>query len=167
MNKQEAIIDDIDDDIDSEDDFEESEKRIADILVLGERIEDLPDVSLEMLEKYFQYLSQNLPDNLLLTGQESMGHFAWEEKFDFGYGSQKEYDQLRKQKASYHDKFKLLRLKNIDPSFGIIAAVSRISDNKKFDIPLADLEACDENAIEYVVLEDYSMWFVNYNGEWV
>ena len=42
-------------------------------------------------------------------------------------------------------------------------AVSRISDNKKFDIPLADLEACDENSNEHVLIEDYSMWFVNYN----
>jgi len=152
------------DDVDDVIDFEDDEKRIADILVPGQKIEDLPDVSLEMLEKYFQYLSQNVKGNLLLTGQESMGYFAWEEKFDFGYGSQKEYDQLRKQKASYHDKFKLLRLKNIDPSYGIIAAVSRISDNKKFDIPLADLEACDENTTEYMLLDDYSMWFVNYHG---
>jgi hypothetical protein len=158
VNIKEAIMDDID--------FEDDEKRIADILLPGQKIEDLPDVSLEMLEKYFQYLSMNLPNDLLLTGQESLGYFAWEEKFDFGYGSQKEYDQLRKQKASYHDKFKLLKLKNIDPGYGIIAAVSRISDNKKFDIPVVDLEACDENSTEYVLLEDYSMWFANYNGEW-
>jgi len=158
MNEEETIIDyfELDDD----------EKRIASILVPDQNIADLPDVSLEMLEKYYQYLSQKLPDNLLLTGQESLGYFAWEEKFDWGYGSEKEYDQLKKQRASYHDRFKLIELKNIDSTHGIVAAVLRINDNKKFDIPLADLEVCNENSDEYVLLEDYSMWFVNYNGEW-
>ena len=147
------------------DDFEcdDDEKRIANILVPGQKIDDLPDVSLEMLETYYQYLSQKLPLGLLLTGQESLGYFAWEEKFDWGYGSKKEYHRLKKQKASYHDKFKFIELKNIDSIYGIIAAVSRRTDHKKFDIPLADLEACDENSNEYVLLEDYSMWFVNYN----
>jgi len=153
MNKQETI-----------DDFEldEDEQRIANILVPGKKIEDLPDVSFEMLEKYYQFLSQKLPGNLLLTGQESLGYFAWEEKFDLGYGTQEEYDQLRKQNASYHDKFQLIKFKNIDSIYGIMVAVLRISDNKKFDIPLADLEACDENSNEHVLIGDYSMWFDNY-----
>jgi hypothetical protein len=155
MNKEETI-----------DHFEldDDEKRIAHILAPGQKIGALPVVSLEMLDKYYQYLSQNLPANLRLTGQESVGYFAWEEKFDFGYGSEKEYDRLRKQQASYHDKFKLICLKNIDPVYGIVVTVLRITDNKKFNIPLADLEACDGHSNEYVLIKDYSMWFVNYNG---
>lgn len=159
MNKkEEAIIDDAE--------LDDDEKRVAGILVPGQSIEDLPDVSLEMLEKYFQYLSQNLPSDLLLTGQESLGYFAWEEKFDWAYGSENEHKKLRKKRASYHDQFKLINLKSIDQNYGIIVTVSRTSDDKNFDIPLVDLEACDENSNEHVLVEDYSMWFVNYNGEW-
>lgn len=154
MNEKETTMEDFE--------LDDDERRVANILVPGQKIEDLPDVSWEMLEKYYQYLSQKLPGDLLLTGQESLGYFAWEEKFEWGYGSKKEYNQLKKQQASYHDKFKLVALQNIDPVYGIVAAVLRITDNKKFDIPLADLEACDENSNEYVLLEDYSMWFVNY-----
>lgn len=132
MNEKETTMEDFE--------LDDDERRVANILVPGQKIEDLPDVSWEMLEKYYQYLSQKLPGDLLLTGQESLGYFAWEEKFEWGYGSKKEYNQLKKQQASYHDKFKLVALQNIDPVYGIVAAVLRITDNKKFDIPLADLE---------------------------
>lgn len=56
MNEKEILIDD-----DFEpDDFEldDDEKRVANILVPGQEIEDLPDVSLEMLDKYYQYLPE-------------------------------------------------------------------------------------------------------------
>lgn len=144
------------------DGFGDDEKRIADILVSGKKIEELPDVSLETLEIYHQYLSKNLSMNFLLTGQDSFGFFSWEEKFDWGYGSQKEHDKLRKKRASYHDQFVFLGLENIDLDFGIIAQTTRITDNKKFKIPLTDLKACNENTNERALLEDYSMWFVNY-----
>jgi len=147
--------------------FEEDEKRIADILAPGQKIEDLPDVSIEMLETYYQYLARNLPCGLLLTGQDAVGYFDWEEIFDFGYGSKNEYKRLKKYKASCYDKFKLIELKNIEPSHGIVVTVSRISDNKKFNIPLADLEVWDQDSNGYVLVDDYVIWFVNYNGEWV
>ena len=143
-------------------DLDEDEKRVANILMPGQKVEELPEVTWELLEKYYQYLSEKLPAGLLLTGQESLGYFSWEERFDWGYGSPQEHEQLRKKQASYHDTFKLVRLKKIDPVYGIVVSVSRVDDYKEFDIPLADLESRKKSP-QRTLIDDYSMWFVNYN----
>ena len=45
---------------------------------------------------------------------------------------------------------------------GIVVNVKRVSDKRKFVIPLADLEAEDEKSRNYQLLNDYVVWFVNY-----
>ena len=45
---------------------------------------------------------------------------------------------------------------------GIIVDVKRVSDNRKFTIPLAELKASDEESPNYSLIEDYLTWFVNY-----
>jgi hypothetical protein len=49
-----------------------------------------------------------------------------------------------------------------DEDNGILANVCRISDKRKFTLPLEDLEVVDRTSINYQILDDYSVWFVNY-----
>jgi hypothetical protein len=120
----------------------------------------IPDVNTKTLNRYLLYLKEHLQSPCHLTGMED---FPWEEKYVFGYGSEDEYEELKKTKASYTDEFLLLKLED-DPSdfYGIMAKVRRLSDQKQFTLPLADLEATSEKSPNYELLDDYSVWFVNY-----
>ena len=44
---------------------------------------------------------------------------------------------------------------------GIFVYVQRISDKKKFVLPLADLKSTDRKSKNCQLLDDYSVWFVN------
>ena len=46
--------------------------------------------------------------------------------------------------------------------YGISVNVKRVSDKRKFTLPLADLESTDKQSNNYQLLDDYSVWFVNY-----
>ncbi|NES03817.1 MAG: hypothetical protein F6K22_13800 [Okeania sp. SIO2F4] len=112
------------------------------------------------LKKYLKYLKQNLTIPCLVTGMEE---FEWEEHYTMGPGSKKEYQKLKKTQPSYTDKFNLLKLDNkLDVEYGILAVLERTTDNRKFTLPLADLETVVEDSINAELLEDYSMWFFTY-----
>ena len=96
----------------------------------------------------------------MLTGTET---FPWEEKYFFGGGSKKEYENLKKTRASSTDKFELIELmEDIDEEYGIIAKVRRVTDKKQFELPLWDLGCTDEHSKEYELISDYSFWITNY-----
>jgi hypothetical protein len=138
-------------------DFDEQDKRVADIL-LGE--DEVPDVNGKTLKTYFDYLKANLKFPCHLTGRED---FAWEERYVFGHGSQKEYERLKKTQASYKDTFELLDIdEELDGDYGLFVNVKRTLDHKKFTLPLADLITTDEHSNNYQLFDDYSYWFVNY-----
>ena len=129
------------------------DKRIS--AIFGE----IPEVTEESLEKYRAYLQEHLELPCQLTGIED---FAWEEYYVFGPGSQKEYESLKKTRPSYRDKFNLVSFEDlIDEGAGILVEVRRISDRRKFTIPLAELEATEKKSKNYRLLDDYSVWFVN------
>ncbi len=44
---------------------------------------------------------------------------------------------------------------------GIFVNVQRVSDKKKFVLPLADLKSTGRKSGNYQLLDDYSVWFVN------
>ena len=95
-----------------------------------------------------------------MTGIED---FRWEEYYIIGPGSEKEHEKLRKTKPSYLDTFKLIKFEDeIDESVGLLVKVRRTSDKKQFVLPLADLKATNENHPDYQLLDDYSVWFVNW-----
>ncbi|MBC8321151.1 MAG: hypothetical protein H8E34_10545 [Bacteroidetes bacterium] len=63
----------------------------------------------------------------------------------------------------FTDKFELISLqKKFDEWKGIVANVTRKTDQKKFNIPLAELVPTDKKSKNYMLLDDYSVWFVNY-----
>jgi len=94
-----------------------------------------------------------------MTGSDD---FRWEEFYVLGPGDKREYEKLKKTRPSYTDEYEILTLDNYDLDCGIFVNVRRISDNKRFILPLADLKALDETSENFTLFDDYSMWFVNY-----
>jgi hypothetical protein len=137
-------------------DFDEQERRIA--RIFGE--DEVPEVNNKTLRTYLAYLEKNLEFPCYLTGIED---FSWEERYVFGYGSKTQYKELKKTKPSYTDTFELLGFDDeVGEGYGILASVKRVSDKRKFALPLADLKTTDERSKNYQLLDDYSVWFVNY-----
>jgi hypothetical protein len=146
---------------DSEDDFE----RICSILLPDRPLDDEddefepPEATMEMLSKYHEFLLPLLKNGLELTGMEM---FPWEEKFYFGYGSEKEHASIRKNKCSSKDKVTFMKFLDFNESEGLLVEVKRVSDGKIFILPLGDLEVCRKRSKEHQLVEDYSVWFTNF-----
>lgn len=139
--------------------FEEQEGRIGLIVGVDEEGE-VTAVNDETLAIYQNYLQTHLEQPCKVTGSED---FKWEEYYIIGPGSKHEHDRLRKTKPSYLDTYELLEFKDaIDGWNGLLVSVKRVSDRKKFILPLSDLEATDKQSKNAQLLEDYSVWFVNW-----
>ncbi|CBN55614.1 MULTISPECIES: hypothetical protein [Kamptonema] len=137
-------------------DLDEFEHKIQKIL----NVKNI-DVSEKTLKKYLEFLKKNIKMPCNLTGQEE---FVWEEEFVFGRGNKKEYEKLKKIRPSYSDVFKLLRFEDlISEEVGILVEVQRVSDGKNFTLPVADLEATEEDSPNRDLLDDYAIWFFNYD----
>ena len=120
---------------------------------------EIPSVTEESLATYLTYLKDHLELPCELTGIED---FDWEEYYVIGPGDQKEYERLKKTKPSYTDNYDMFSLADeVDEWVGILVNVKRVSDKKKFTLPLAELEAADGRSKNYQLLDDYSVWFVN------
>ena len=124
--------------------------------------DEIPSADEATIQTYFEYLKKNLVCPCLLTGMESMGFFEWEDRFDFGYGSKREYERLKKENGSYQDIYELKEFDATLNEIDIYARVRRVSDRKKFIIPLSELEAVDKASKNYQLLDDYSVWRVNW-----
>ena len=98
--------------------FDEDIARIMAILCVNDE-EDM-EVTDENLEKYFSYLSENIDFSGLVTGIED---FSWEEYYVIGPGDRKEYEELKKTRPSYTDKYEILRLDDYDLDYGIFVNV--------------------------------------------
>ena len=139
--------------------LDKQDQRIANIF----GAKDVPDVTDETLKIYLAYLKQYLDLPCQVTGIEDMGCFAWEEYYTFGPGSKREYEKLKKKRASYTDTFELLNFDDdYDEDYGLVVNVRRLSDKKKFALTLSDLEATDKKSKNGELLDDFSVWFVNY-----
>jgi hypothetical protein len=57
------------------------------------------------------------------------------------------------------DKLRIIGIKLVDDNYGVI--VSCKSGHSKFDIPLADIAAVDENSDNARHINDYCVWFAN------
>src|SRR5215831_16456130 len=122
----------------------------------------VPKVTEETLAIYFDYLKQHLEFPCQLTGIESLGCFAWEASYIFGRRRPKEYAQRKQQQPSYTDTYTFLNFEDAyDPSDGLTVKVKRMSDSKRFVLPLANLKATEKPSINQQLLDDYAVWFVN------
>jgi len=131
-------------------------------------IEDVEDeniavVNYENLEKYFSYLKKEIALPVVVTGIEDMGCFGWEEFYNFGPGSKKEYEKLKKKYPSFRDEYELISFnEDFDEEEGLYVNVQRISDKKKFTLTLADLKAVEKNSKNAKLLDDYAVWHTNF-----
>jgi len=110
--------------------------------------------------RYLEYLKKTIKMPCRLTGTED---FPWEEPYVLGGWDQKEYEKLKKENPSYTDEYELVRL--LEPESGddeIYAKVRRVSDQKIFEIGLSWLECTDSEHENYQLIDDYSVWHVNY-----
>jgi hypothetical protein len=124
---------------------------------------EIPSVQADTLQTYFNYIQENIEVPCLLTGIESMGYFGWEERYSFGFGSKTEYEKLRKDRASFQDQYELEEFKaTLEADWDILVNVRRIVDGKRFTIPLSELQAVDETSQNSQLLNDYTVWFVNW-----
>jgi hypothetical protein len=138
---------------------EQQDPRLADIF----STQTVPKVTEETLAIYLGYLKQHLEFPCQLTGIESRGYFAWEESYIFGRRRPKEYAQRKKQQPSYTDTYAFLSFaEEYDPYAGLAVTVKRVSDSKRFVLPLARLKAREKPSKNYQLLDDYVVWFVNY-----
>lgn len=138
-------------------DFKKQEERIKKVFHL--RKEKI-DKNIDTLTIYLEFINNNLDYPVKLTGIED---FIWEEFYVLGPGKAKEYEIFKKTNPSYTDIFNLESIDDeFDDHLGLIANVKRDSDNKTFQIPLADLKGTEIDSKNYQILDDYSVWCVNY-----
>jgi len=124
-----------------------------------DKTEDLSK-RMETIKIYKEYLDQNLSFPIELTGIED---FNWEEFYILGPGSEKEYEKLKKSNPSFTDTFNLVKIDDCyDEYHGLIANVIRTTDKKRFQVPLCDLKSTNKKSKNYQLLDDYSVWSVNY-----
>lgn len=135
--------------------------RILELLGVKDEKEAL--ATKQNLAIYLQYLKSNLKLPCKVTGIEDLGCFGWEEYYTIGPGEKNEYEKLKKENPSFRDEYDLLKIHDeIDEAAGILVKVKRISDSKEFTLPLVDLKAVETESKNSQILDDYSVWHVNY-----
>jgi len=139
--------------------YDDQDMRIAQILAEGDvENEAAQEKTSETVAKYLQYLKKNIEFPCTVTGIED---FPWEEKYILGPGNKKKYEKLKKTNPSFTDKFEILDFVN-DNEEQIMVAIRRLSDNKQFILELDYLKATEQKSKNFQLLDDYSVWFVNY-----
>lgn len=135
---------------------DEEEQRLKE--VFGD--DKVPRVSRKTLTEYQLYLVKHLSPGCVVTGRED---FLWEEFYVEGPGDSREYEELKKEKPSYSDRYRLLKiLAQSSARNDLMAFVERLSDGKQFELELSWLEAVDNPSRDFTLLEDFASWQVNW-----
>lgn len=132
--------------------MKEYEKRIT--AILGENQE----LSRKNANRYRAHLLKHLHLPITVTGIED---FPWEEPYVIGGWNKAEYEKLKKTNPSYTDTFELHDIKKADDE-DLIALLKRTTDGKTFEVELSWLCATQKKTEAYTLLDDYSVWNVNY-----
>ncbi len=122
--------------------------------------DEVPQVSKKTLNAYRRYLVKELSAGCLVTGRED---FNWEEIYVLGPGDPDEYKELKKVNPSYTDEYRVLKFLP-KPSWrnDLLIMVERLSDGKQFELELSWLEVVDKNSRDFILLEDFGIWQVNW-----
>ena len=133
---------------------------LSDIRIKAILGEDNMDVSTDSLVMYSSYLEENIPASCELTGGAT---FSWEDFYRLGPGDKNEYEKLKKTRPSSRDIYKFIAFEDmIDDTVGLLVKVKRVSDRKRFVLPLMDLETTDKESPINILISDYSYWYVNF-----
>jgi hypothetical protein len=131
------------------------EQRIAEIVGA-----DNLTVTLKSLTLYRDHLRRNLDTPCIMTWLEG---FPMKENPVFGYDDETKYEPPKEKQPSHKDIYELKRFEElIDEVHGILVKVKRIHDNQRFILDLASLKGLEETSKNYKLLDDYSVWFINY-----
>ncbi len=134
---------------------DEEKKRIT--AVLGTKSQKVNEKN---QDKYFEYLKEYLVKPCILKSQSD---FPWEESHFFGFMSEQEHKRLAKDNPSCKDTFEFIDFDGIiSVEDGICIKVKRLSDRKRFDMLLRDLEVVDKRSPNFLLVSDYSSWMTNY-----
>jgi Calcium binding len=118
------------------------------------------EVGVKNTIKYLEYLKQNMIVPCRVTGREE---FRWEEEYLSDFGNKKEYEKLKKTQPSYTEIFQILRLRDsVSKQDGVMVDVQRLTDKQIFILPLVALEPIDKSSPNNQLLEDYTLWFINF-----
>ncbi len=111
--------------------------------------------------KFLVYLENAVETPCHLTGIEA---FPWEEPYLSGGWDKLEYQEFINDNPSFMDQFQLIALlpQNAEKD-DIKAKVRRLSDQKIFEIELSRLECTDFNNENYQMINDYTVWYANFN----
>ena len=92
-----------------------------------------------------------------------MGCFAWEERYRFLPDRADEYEERRKQETSYKDTYELLNFESeYDAYVDLFVKVKRVPGRKQFVLPLVDLKVSGSQSQNYELLNDYTVWVINW-----
>lgn len=137
--------------------------RIADIL--GDMLNNDEFTFEDCVDAFYKHLTESLQLPCDVTGIED---FRWEEFYVFGPGNRKEYENLCRTQPSFKDVFELMTINTDVYSEWIMcngedlaAHVRRKSDGKEFYLGLSEIKAVDKKSINYQLIDDYAVWFVN------
>jgi Calcium binding len=118
------------------------------------------EVGVQNTLKYLEYLKQNTIVPCRVTGREE---FRWEEEYLSDFGNKKEYEKLKKTQPSYTEIFQILGLRDsVSKQDGVMVDVQRLTDKQTFILPLISLEPIDKSSPNNQLLEDYTLWFINF-----
>jgi len=139
------------------------DSRIAGIL--GDMYGNIEFTFEDCVEAFYKHLTESLELPCDVTGIED---FRWEEFYVFGPGDKSEYAHLRKTQPSYKDIFELIAIERdvysewmMCPGEDLAGHVRRRSDGEEFYLGLFEIEAVDKESVNYQLLNDYAVWFVN------
>ncbi|MGJ8640578.1 MAG: hypothetical protein ACSHYA_14410 [Opitutaceae bacterium] len=132
--------------------MKEYKKRLTSILGNNNEVSD------ENTNRYRSHLLKHLQLPITVTGIED---FPWEEPYVIGGWNKAEYEKLEKTNPSYTDTFELHGIEEADDE-ELIARLKRTTDGKRFEVELSWLCATERKTEAYTLLDDYSVWVVNY-----
>lgn len=119
----------------------------------------------DAIDKFFDHLHASLQLPCEVTGIED---FQWEEYYVIGPGDPSEWKRLRKKQPSYKDTYDLLAVQRqacskwmMHPDEDLGGLVRRKSDGREFLLGLSEIEAVDKESVNYQLLDDYAVWYVN------
>ena len=113
-------------------------------------------VNQDELKTYQDSLEKSMERPCLLTG---IRHFPWEERYRLGQGSETEYELHKKTNAAYTDTFEFLGFEPKKKTYGVHVKVKRVSDRRKFVLPLNYLKTVDRKHPNSGLIADYRAWF--------
>lgn len=118
-------------------------------------------VDLPSLKKFKEILEQQIK---LPAKLKPIGQFSWEEYYLSGLREDKEgYEQLKKVRPTSNDFYSLSRIDDfMDIDHGLFGRLTRLSDKRRFKMPLIEFEFVDKDPKTFDLLDDYRYWFINY-----